>query len=354
MPSTISILSVAFNEDNSCLLCNTTQGFMVYTMSPFRCMLQRTIEGGVRLGRMYRQTNLFFLCGTGAALQYPINRVMVWDDLQKQTTAEISLNSRIESLEVSSRGLLVVASHHKVYLYSTDTVTLQESYEIQSPLLQTRLLDSGFRLAYSTRCCEKDRSGTFGISIRSPGRFQTVSLHQTPVRQISISHDGAWIATCSESGTLIRILHAETGIERDNFRRGNFSTRISFLGFSDTDKWVLCGTETGTLHGFPREEPNPSANTLWGLVRRRSAFHIKVVEAIRHAIFLEDTGTIYLITATKLYTAKVEGTTATLGKSVLLLHPKDPFTPSPSLPRKIPRIRSVSMSSATEQCARSL
>lgn len=340
------ILSVSFNSGYTCLLCCNTDGFTVYTLDPFRCIVQRLLEGGIRLGQMYRETNLFFLCGTGNCLKYPTNRVIVWDDSEKRTTAEISLNRRIEHLNVSSSGTLIVMSEHRAYLYNTETMELQQQYDFSTNVITTRLLPHGFVMAHAMGPMFKHTGAPtalpYGINVRTKAIYQSIPVHQSPIRKIAIDHGGKYMCTCSEVGTRLYIIDIATGVSYENFRRGHFSACITFLGFSDRDQWLLCGTETGTLHGFRIHVTMPKYDTLWGLMDRRSSFNLKLQEPIILVILLEEQGVIYIVTQTKLYAATLQGEEVTLGKSVLLLHPKDPFTPSPkrpTRPRAIPKER---------------
>jgi WD40 repeat protein len=355
------ILSVSFNSTYSCLLCCNTDGFTVYTLNPFRCIVQRLLEGGIRLGQMYRETNLFFLCGTGNSMKYPTNRVIVWDDNKKRTTSEISLNRRVEYINVSSYGTLIIMSKQSAYLYNTETMELQHQYECSPNCITTSILSDGFVMAHANNAMLThtgvSNSLPYGVSVRTESKYISIPVHQSPIRKIAIDHVGKYICSCSDAGTRLNVIDIGTGNSYENFRRGNFSTRITFLGFSDQNQWIICGTETGTLHGFRLHEAIPKYDSLWGLMHRRSNFNLKLHEPIILAILLEERGVIYIVTQTKLYEANLKGDDVTLGKSVLLLHPKDPFTPSPKCrcsPRMIPTRPPARPRSKTVDCVHSI
>lgn len=319
-----AIFSVSFNQEYNCLLCCTSIGFLVYTLQPFQCKVQRYIEGGIRLGNMFNQSNLFYICGTGASPEYPINRVCVWNDCTQRKEAEISINSKIETVQVSTHGKLIVSSRKKAYIYDTVTLELQQTYDIHYLAFTGCVLANEFVIAYANPQYELQKGH---VTIRTDTRYHQIYAHQTPIRRVAISHDGTRICTCSDTGTLLKVFYTQDGGLHSEFRRGARHSHVSFLGFSSGDKWIICGTHQGTVHLF--QDVSASASTLWGLMRTRSAFHIKLTEPILHAVLLEEPSIMYIVTYSTFYIAYLTEQGIQLGKSVLLIYRRDPFTNSP-------------------------
>ena len=127
------------------------------------------------------------------------------------------------------------------------------------------------------------------------------------------------------------------------FRRGTFAKVISYLGFSDNDNYLLCGTNSGSIHVFNIQQNEASLNTLWGILRRRSSYNINISEEIISIKLLEMTKVLYIITKSKFYSGKLIDDNIILEKTSLLIYKKDPFTPSPKRNYKGERSKSINI-----------
>lgn len=94
MPESEQILSVSFNQDNSCFACGTTSGFRVFSCQgvPLRESLCRvkqpldpcttlpqqpgvTFSGGIQKAEMLYRSNMMALVGGGKKPRFPANKV---------------------------------------------------------------------------------------------------------------------------------------------------------------------------------------------------------------------------------------------------------------------------------------
>ncbi len=333
----VVISSISFNKGNECLLCTTSCGFIVYNVNPFNCAVTRNFSGGLRLGRMYKRSNLFFLNGTGINDEYPINRICIWDDHKQKKIAEVSLNSKVISLYVEDGPNFIVSSYRKAYIYEIDGLSLIKSFDVCSYSLETSLFRDNFLLCHVS--LRPNNEGN--ITIRNKDKYLSITAHHNNIGKISISNDGVYIATSSVNGQVIKLFKVANGELFTEFRRGSFAKNISYLGFSDNNEYLLCGTEHGSVHVFNIIQNDPGMNTLWGLLRRRSSYNISINEYIENIKLLEATRTIYIITKSKFYSGKLVDDNIVLEKTSLLIYKKDPFTPSPKRVYSINKSKSI-------------
>ena len=335
----VVISSISFNKDSECLLCTTSCGFIVYNVNPFNCMVTRNFTGGIRMGKMYKRSNLFFLNGTGLNSEYPINRICLWDDQKQKKIAEVSLNSKVISLYVSDGPHFIVSSYRKVYIYDIDTLTLIKSYDVCSFSLETKIFTDDFILCHVSLRPNNEGS----IVIRSKNKYFSIDAHGSSIGKLSVSNNGKYIATSSINGQVIKLFKIDNGDLVTEFRRGTFAKVISYLGFSDNDNYLLCGTNTGSIHVFNIQQNESSLNTLWGILRRRSSYNINISEEIISIKLLEMTKVLYIITKSKFYSGKLIDDNIILEKTSLLIYKKDPFTPSPKRNYKGERSKSINI-----------
>ncbi len=321
----ILISNISFCDNYQYLLCTTNTGFIVYKIDPFKCEIIRTFEGGLRLGQMIFSKRIFFLNGSGQNIEYPINRITIWDDTKQKSIAEVSLNCKIISLDVGKHDNFIVTTYRKAYLYELKTISLLKTYDICSFSPTIRLLKEDFILGHISLSPNNENN----VIMRSKNRYFSINSCQTNLSKIAISHHGKFLATSSSNGHIIKLFSLTSTEVIAEFRRGTFAKNITYLGFSDGDNYLLCGTENGSVHVFNIKETETNFFNLWGILRQRSMAHLSLEETIVSANLIEDTMTVHLISKTQFYSCQLLDDSIVIVKTNLLVYKKDPFTPSP-------------------------
>jgi WD40 repeat protein len=280
---------------------------------------------------MFQRSNLFFLVGTGNSDEFPVNRVCIWDDHLQKKTAEISTNSRVEQFFVSPDNTLLVANKRKAYLYQISDLKLLKTIDICSYTLKINFtLNDEYLLAHAYLV--SDKAGY--VTLHNRKGMHCAKAHQSQLDCIAINNSNTQIATCSEAGTVIKLIDVASGRTEDEFRRGSFKKKIRLIQFSSKDRWILSATEGGTLHFFLITQSDPTAYTMWGLLRQRSQTSVKVEEEIE-SVFLDDnTDEFFVVTKSKFYSGHITENEANIEQCVLLIYKKDPFSPSPKIFKK--------------------
>lgn len=119
-PSTTArtgLLSLKFNQDQSCLAAATRKGFRVWNADPFALRYERDLGGGVGLATMLFRSNIVALVGGGASPCFRDDRVMIWDDHCGQSIAELCFNSPVRGVEMV-RDAIAVALDGRVFVYT--------------------------------------------------------------------------------------------------------------------------------------------------------------------------------------------------------------------------------------------
>ncbi len=111
------LLSLKFNQDQSCITAATSKGFRVWNADPFALRYERDMGGGVGLATMLFRSNIVALVGGGASPCFRDDRVMLWDDHRGQSIAELCFNSPVRGVEMV-RDAIAVALDSRVFVYT--------------------------------------------------------------------------------------------------------------------------------------------------------------------------------------------------------------------------------------------
>ncbi|KAL7641457.1 UNVERIFIED_CONTAM: hypothetical protein RMT77_007328 [Armadillidium vulgare] len=84
-----------------------------------------------------------------------------------------------------------------------------------------------------------------------------IPAHEGPLAALAFNESGSMIATASEKGTVIRVFGVEKGNRLFELRRGmKRCAHIYSLSFSKNSQFLLCSSNTETVHIFKLDEVN--------------------------------------------------------------------------------------------------
>ncbi|GER35229.1 WD-repeat protein [Striga asiatica] len=249
-PSPIKLLHVSFNQDYGCFATGNDRGFRIYNCDPFQEIFRRDFDGGgggMGVVEMLFRCNIFVLVGGGDAPQYPLNKVMVWDDHKRQCIIELSFRSEVRGIRLR-RDRIVVVLEQKIYVYNfVDTKLLHQIETIANPkgLCAVSQAAGSFVLV-----CPGLQKGQVRVEHYGSKRTKFIMAHDSSIACITLSQDGNFLATASSKGTLIRIYNTHNGSLLQEVRRGADRADIYSLAFSPTAQWLALSSDKGTAHVF--------------------------------------------------------------------------------------------------------
>jgi len=253
LPSEVpqEILYMSLNQDHTCLAVGTSHGFYVFSVDPLKERFHRLWRLGIGIVEMLMRCNIVALVGGGLQPKFPKNRLMIWDDFQNRTIAELQFSGDVKGVKLR-REIVVVFLDNEIHIYHFSNLSVLTSiYSITKN-------DAGLCAMNGTGdivlgCCGV-KTGSLILEHIDPKSAKTktvtVQAHKTEITAIGISIDGTLIATGSAKGTYIRVFDTVTGKMYREFTRGNSAVPISSLNFTPDNGFLVVSSGTGTVHVF--------------------------------------------------------------------------------------------------------
>ncbi|RZC55566.1 hypothetical protein C5167_014425 [Papaver somniferum] len=247
--SSPSLLHLSFNQDHGCFAAGTDNGFRIYNCDPFREIFRRDFDHGRGVGvvEMLFRCNILALVGGGPEPQYPINKVMIWDDHQSRCIGELSFRSEVRTVRLR-RDRIIVVLEQKIFVYNfADLKLLHQIETIANPkgLCVVSQVSGSLVLV-----CPGLQKGQVRVEHYGSKRTKFIMAHDSRIACFALTQDGRTLATASSKGTLVRIFNTFDGTLLQEVRRGTDRAEIYSLAFSNTTQWLAVSSDKGTVHVF--------------------------------------------------------------------------------------------------------
>ncbi|CAB4256103.1 Hsv2p [Maudiozyma barnettii] len=271
---------VTFNQDDSCFSVASDDGFKICNTFPLQVKLvQQFVDyndkaKGIGKTRMLNRSNYIALVGGGKEPRYPLNRLIIWDDLVGKESIKLNFMSAVREVYIS-RCFIVVILDTKICLYSFGKTPKRLMNDIDIP--------NGSFVDYKSTNSHDDNSSN-GIlcyeSNKYRGQIHVMNLdkiskndkqdhilptmiikaHKSEIQMIKLNHQGTMVATCSKKGTLIRVMNVQNGTLINEFRRGIENAEIYDMEFSPRGSKLAVISNKQTLHIFELFNEKISSN----------------------------------------------------------------------------------------------
>ncbi|KAK9472171.1 WD40-repeat-containing domain protein [Dipodascopsis tothii] len=254
------LLCASFNQEQECFAIGHEHGFHVYNTDPTERRVKRDfVDGGIGIVEMLHRTNYLALVGGGPTPKFPINKVIIWDDLKNNVALSLEFLSSVLAVKLS-RTRIVICLKTKIYVYifSSPPVRLAVYDTVENPLGLCAL--SNNKLVFPG--IQDGHLQIVDLSQQGQERnlISIIKAHRAKVKCLALSHDGAHVASASETGTIIRIHSVETTALMHEFRRGIDRATIQSLSFSPTSNRLALLSDKDTLHIFDTSPLSASSN----------------------------------------------------------------------------------------------
>jgi len=244
-----NVLYTSFNQDAACFSVGTTKGFCIYNCDPFKETYRRSFPGGgIGIVEMMWRSNILALVGGGAQPCFPKTHVMIWDDNQISCIGELRFATEVRAVKLRRDLKVLVALDNSVHVYAFHPLDVECVLETGDNPTGMLVVCPTAHVVVATLA--KSQLGVASLHNLSTDKGFLVTCHETPIMCMALSNDGALLATASERGTLIRVYDTATTEKVKEVRRGSQNANIYSLAFSPDQRFLACGSDTGTVHVF--------------------------------------------------------------------------------------------------------
>ncbi len=257
----MSILNLSYNQLGSHLAVGTDNGYTVYSLTP-NIEKKMYVEkgGGVGLVKMLYKTNLSLLVGGGATPFCPPTKVVLWDDFKKMSLIEFDLKQAIRNIFIDNEKIVVIILQKEIFLFNFEGLLTSSRSTYSNDNGICALTVNNNKATIVTLGMKK---GEVAVWKPHQDSCKCIQAHNSNIEAVAINKDGTYIATGSETGTVIRVFNTETTKQVYEFRRGTKSAKIYSLAFNKDSNILACCSNNGTIHIFELyKDVNSTKNTL--------------------------------------------------------------------------------------------
>lgn len=205
------------------------------------------VGGGIGVVQMLFRCNILALVGGGSDPQYPLNKVMIWDDHQARCIGELSFRSEVKSVRLR-RDRIVVVLLQKIFVYNFADLKLM--HQIETVMNPKGLCEVSHVSGSMVLVCPGLQKGQVRVEHYASKRTKFIVAHDSRIACFALTNDGRLLATSSSKGTLVRVFNTLDGSLLQEVRRGADRAEIYSLAFSPSAQWLAVSSDKGTVHVF--------------------------------------------------------------------------------------------------------
>jgi len=306
--STERVLCISLNQNHTCFTIGTTNGFRVYEINPLKIRYRRDWGSGVGIAELYMRSNIVALVGGGPVPRHPPNKVVVWDDYQAKSIAELEFPGEIRGLKLRQERLLV-ALENSIFVYNFKDLSFLFQFSTASnptglvlmnfvqPVLEVFPAPVQGSLVLRTE--------TFDESGKAIVSEKTISnAHNGSLACLATTFDGRFVATASDKGTLIRVWDTETQKMVKELRRGAENAHVWSMCFSKDGSMIAVTSSRGTCHIFGVDDDVENKRSSLGVFKgvlpsyfksEWSCMRVEIPAVPSVVCFSEDKSSLYVI-----------------------------------------------------------
>ncbi|BAF16674.1 autophagy-related protein 18d [Oryza sativa Japonica Group] len=245
----VELLSVSWNQDNSCFIAATTNGFRVFSCKPFHETMRRMFgpNGGIGIAEMLFRTSIFGLAGAESNTEFPPTMLQLWDDYNERRIHKYNFTSEIRAVRLS-KDYFVVVLEKTINVYRFKDLRL--FYQARTVSNPNGLCCLSHHANASVFACPGTSKGQVLIEHFGLKETRFIAAHDSPLSCMTMALDGTLLATASVRGTLIRIFNTRDGTCVQEVRRGLDRAEIYSIALSPNVQWLAVSSDKGTVHVF--------------------------------------------------------------------------------------------------------
>ena len=271
-----SIISVSFNQDNSCFSIGTENGFKIFQTYPFKGPYERIMNGGIGTVEMLYKSNFLALLGGGNSPKFHNNKVVIWDDYEKKVISELKFITPIINIKLKL-DLIFVICQKRIFIFdfnSYDMIEAIDTCDNKRGLIAINSDPDFTVIAFPSL------NKTCGIKNFKTKYKKTFSVNDN-ISYMTINKEGKVLATANDKGTLIRIHSCIDGTILKEFKRGMDKVDYIYICFDNETKFMAVSSNKGTIHIFSMVATMKKLKEIEKLKEKKENLNKKDIEKVK-------------------------------------------------------------------------
>ncbi|KAI4376783.1 hypothetical protein MLD38_014501 [Melastoma candidum] len=265
--STHPILCASFNQDFSCFVVGTMDGFRIFDSNSGKLLYERAV-GAFSIVEMLFSTSLLAIVGAGEQPSLSPRRLVLFNTVSGKALRELNFLTSIVAVRLN-RERLVVVLQDKAYIYDIDSVTILDTFDTVPNPKGICAFSPCLEGCFLALPASSTKGSVLVYNVMELHPHCEIDAHRSTLASLALSPNGIYIATASEQGTIIRVHLVSEATKHFSFRRGTYPSTIYSLSFGpslELPDILTASSSSGSIHVFSLGNPLSLRN------RRSSSF----------------------------------------------------------------------------------
>ncbi|KAG9455244.1 hypothetical protein H6P81_008148 [Aristolochia fimbriata] len=273
--SSCSVLSASFNQDQRAFAIGLRGGFKIFDSETGRLCYERSI-GTVNIVEMLYSTNLLAVVGAGEQPSLSPRRLCLFNTITGSALRELNFLTSILAVRLNRKRLVVVLQE-KTYIYDLNSLAILDTIETVPNNKGLCAFSPSPDACYLALPASTTSGSVLVYNVMDLHSHCQIDAHRSPLAAVVLSSNGAYMATASEQGTIIRVHIVSQATTSYSFRRGTYPSTIYSLSFglsAQIPDILIATSSSGSIHvfylGFMIDQRNRRSSSVLGSVLPKS------------------------------------------------------------------------------------
>ncbi|KAH9314238.1 hypothetical protein KI387_022865, partial [Taxus chinensis] len=245
------LLNASFNQDNSCFSICKSDGYKIFNCEGGNLCYQKA-DGAISIAEMLYSSSLLAIVGAGEQPALSPRRLCLFNTVTGTFLKELNFVTAILAIRLNRKRLIVVLEA-STYIYDLNNLSILDSIGTVPNPKGLCAFSPEEDSCYLALPANTDKGLVLIYNVNELHSHCQINAHRSPLAAMALSSDGAYIATASEQGTVIRVYLVSRPSEKFTFRRGTYPAAIHSLSFgppSQLPRLLVATSSSGSVHVF--------------------------------------------------------------------------------------------------------